>query len=266
VSDDKRIAEKEHAVRVREMFSGISARYDLLNHLLSGNTDRRWRRRLAQRLGNEVGSNSSILDVACGTGDLSLELFESLGARVVGTDFCRPMLDLAARKLTSAHAAIPLIEGDALCLPFRSQSFDGVTIAFGLRNLADVDAGLGELLRVLKPGGIAAVLEFSKPGLPGFSALFRFYFNRVLPVLGGVVSGSRSAYHYLPDSVSRFPDQRHLAARMRAIGFVDVEFENLTGGIAALHCGRRAPDSRNESVAGEVSNQATNKCSPHDQA
>ncbi len=166
-------------------------------------------------------SDAVVLDVACGTGDLSLELFETIGVRVVATDFCRPMLEIAARKVLKAsmaaggEEAIPLIEGDALRLPFLDRSFDGVTIAFGLRNLSNVDGGLAELLRVLKPGGSLAILEFSKPVVPGFSVLFKAYFTKLLPFVGGLISGSRSAYQYLPDSVSRFPDQKELLARMQ---------------------------------------------------
>ena len=149
------------------------------------------------------------------------------------------MIEIAKRKASRLGAAIPFIEGDALNLPFHDGSFDGVTIAFGLRNLSSVEGGLKELLRVLKPGGRAAVLEFSMPVVPGFRQVFLFYFTRVLPLLGGFVSGSRSAYEYLPDSVLRFPDQQRLAALMREVGFEDVYYLNLTGGIAALHLGSK---------------------------
>lgn len=239
--DKKNVTEREHARRVREMFAGIAGRYDLLNHLLSGNTDKRWRRLVAKRL-HEVLSlkGARALDVACGTGDLSLALAKGTGARIVGTDFCRPMLEIARRKASANDfSEIPFIEGDALKLPFADSSFDAVTIAFGLRNLASVEAGLGELRRVLKPGGRAAILEFSTPVVPGFRALFRLYFTRVLPKVGGMISGSRGAYEYLPDSVSRFPDQKRLAAMMREAGFAEVEYKNLTGGVAALHLGTR---------------------------
>lgn len=223
------------------MFAGIAGRYDLLNHLLSGNTDKRWRRLVARRLRPALSAEGSrALDVACGTGDLALALAEEGCARVVGADFCRPMLEIAARKASGADSPeIPFVEGDALSLPFADGTFDAVTIAFGLRNLASVESGLEELFRVLKPGGRAAVLEFSRPVVPGFRGLFQFYFTRVLPRLGGLVSGSRGAYEYLPDSVKRFPDQKRLAAMMREAGFVEVEFKNLTGGIAALHMGTR---------------------------
>ena len=240
MSDKKNATDSEHARRVREMFAGIANRYDLLNHLLSGNTDKRWRRLVAKRL-HEVLSveGARALDVACGTGDLSLALAEKTGARVIGTDFCRPMLEIAARKAETNVSEIPFVEGDALQLPFGDGSFDAVTIAFGLRNLSSVETGLRELWRVLKPNGRAAILEFSRPVVPGFRAFFQFYFTRVLPKIGGMISGSRGAYEYLPDSVSRFPDQKRLAELMREAGFEQVEYKNLTGGIAALHLGTR---------------------------
>ncbi|HVF29172.1 MAG TPA: bifunctional demethylmenaquinone methyltransferase/2-methoxy-6-polyprenyl-1,4-benzoquinol methylase UbiE [Pyrinomonadaceae bacterium] len=230
----------DHARRVRSMFAGIAGRYDFLNHLLSGNTDKRWRRLVADKLRPTLGEGSRALDVACGTGDLTLALGEAGQGRIVGVDFCRPMLEIAARKPATNGQTIPFIEGDALRLPFADSSFDVVTIAFGLRNLAGVENGLRELRRVLKPGGRIAVLEFSQPVLPGFRALFNFYFTRVLPRIGGLVSGSRGAYEYLPNSVSRFPDQKNLAALMRQVGFEGVEYQNLTGGIAALHTGTRS--------------------------
>ena len=221
------------------MFANISARYDLLNHLLSASMDRRWRQKVATQLRSITGDRNRILDVACGTGDLALTLFEATGARVVGTDFCRPMLELARGKASRLRRPVPFIEGDALHLPFADDSFEGVTIAFGLRNLSSFEGGLKELLRVAKPGGIVAVLEFSKPTVPGFRALFQFYFHRVLPLLGGVVSGSKSAYEYLPDSVARFPDQEQLALLMRTLGFENVDYSNLTGGVAAIHSGTK---------------------------
>jgi demethylmenaquinone methyltransferase/2-methoxy-6-polyprenyl-1,4-benzoquinol methylase len=217
------------------MFAKISPRYDLLNHLLSGNIDKRWRRNVVEKLRPLLSTNAQVLDVACGTGDLSIALFENIGVRVTGVDFCRPMLERAARK----EPRIAFVEGDALQLPFDDAVFDAVTIAFGLRNLSSVEQGLSELRRVLQPNGRVAILEFSRPVVPGFRSLAAVYCTRLLPRIGGIISGSRSAYEYLPDSVSRFPDQETLSAMMTAAGFADVEFENLTGGIAALHTGRR---------------------------
>jgi demethylmenaquinone methyltransferase/2-methoxy-6-polyprenyl-1,4-benzoquinol methylase len=228
--------EIEHAAAVREMFSGIAGRYDLLNHLLSLNIDKRWRRRVREELAETLGDPSAVvLDVACGTGDLSIELVTDANAKVIGTDFCRPMLAIAAEKTSM----VPFVEGDAMKLGFADDSFDAVTIAFGLRNLSNLSDGLAELYRILKPKGKLVVLEFSAPVIPGFRPLFSFYFSRVLPRIGGVVSGSRSAYEYLPDSVSKFPDQKRLAEMMRERGFKDVSYKNLTGGIAATHVGEK---------------------------
>jgi demethylmenaquinone methyltransferase/2-methoxy-6-polyprenyl-1,4-benzoquinol methylase len=240
VPDKESATTNEQARRIREMFATIAARYDLLNHLLSGNVDKRWRRLVARTLFASLSNREGrVLDVACGTGDLSLTLFESGQARIVGIDFCRPMLAIAASKAAKSGSNIPFVEGDALDLPFRDCSFEAATIAFGLRNLTSVEVGFKELLRVLKPGGRLAVLEFSQPGAPVLRLLFRIYFTKLLPVFGGWISGSKSAYEYLPDSVSRFPDQNKLAAMMKAAGFAEVSYQNLTGGIAALHLGTR---------------------------
>lgn len=222
------------------MFANIAPRYDLLNHLLSGNTDKRWRRLVAKRLQDSLaGEDARALDVACGTGDLSLAIARRTGARVVGADFCRPMLEIAARKAATGAPPVSFIEGDALRLPFGDETFDAASIAFGLRNLSSVEGGLSELLRILRPGGRVAILEFSRSVVPGFRALFQFYFTRVLPRIGGRLSGSVSAYEYLPDSVARFPDQKRLSEMMRETGFEEIEYQNLTGGIAALHLGTR---------------------------
>ena len=241
IAGDEGERQRAHAESVRAMFARIARRYDLLNHLLSANVDRRWRRLVAERVAAHVADNGGrVLDVACGTGDLSLTISERVSlAEVTGLDFCRPMLDVARRKASERRRAIPFVEGDALALPFGEGAFDAVTIAFGLRNLASVERGLAELFRVTRPGGIVCVLEFSRPVVPVLRGLFGFYFTRVLPRVGGAVSGSRGAYEYLPDSVSRFPDQERLAELMRAAGFERVGYKNLTGGIAALHTGTR---------------------------
>jgi demethylmenaquinone methyltransferase / 2-methoxy-6-polyprenyl-1,4-benzoquinol methylase len=236
---EKSDAANEHAGRVREMFATIATRYDLLNHLLSGNVDKRWRRIVASTVREKLlpaQGRQIVLDVACGTGDLAQTLFENTKAQIVATDFCRPMLTIAAGKLESQ---VRFIEGDALNLPFSDCSFDVVTIAFGLRNLSSVQAGLREMRRVLKPGGWLAVLEFSKPVNRVVRPLFAFYFTKILPLMGGLISGSPSAYSYLPDSVQRFPDQETLLEVMRQAGFAEINYKNLSGGIAALHLGRR---------------------------
>lgn len=232
----------EHSRRVREMFGAIAGRYDLLNHLLSGNIDKRWRRLVAKSVHASLSAGSVaeviILDVACGTGDLSLSLLEG-NARIIGLDFCRPMLRIAQSKAARARQALPFIEADALRLPFDDQTFNAVTIAFGLRNLASVELGIKELTRVLKPNGRLFILEFSKPQIPILRSLFQLYFTRLLPLFGGLISGSRRAYEYLPDSVSNFPNQEGLASLMSRVGLSEVSYKNLTGGIAALHIGKR---------------------------
>jgi demethylmenaquinone methyltransferase/2-methoxy-6-polyprenyl-1,4-benzoquinol methylase len=240
MSNERTADELKHARAVREMFSGIATKYDFLNHFLSVNTDKRWRRLVRRKLENELQNpDSLILDVACGTGDLSIELQQHAKARVIGTDFCRPMLAIAKEKNAKNHTSIPYIEGDGMNLSFADNSFNAVTIAFGLRNFSNWENGLRELHRVLKKGGRLAVLEFSTPVIPGFKQIFNLYFTQILPRIGGAVSGSRGAYEYLPDSVSRFPDQKNLAAMMTEIGFSDVEYKNLTGGIAAIHTGTK---------------------------
>lgn len=232
--------ESEHARAVHEMFSGIAGKYDFLNHFLSLNIDKRWRRKVVSRLSSEVSNpDSLILDVACGTGDLTLELSRAGEAKVIGTDFCRPMLGIAHGKSLPLTKRPPFIEADGLRLSFDNETFDAVTIAFGLRNFSNWRDGVIELSRVLKPGGKLVILEFSSPRVPGLRQLFNFYFRTILPRIGGVVSGSRGAYEYLPDSVSRFPDQTGLAELMSSVGLSDVSYENLTGGIAAIHIGTK---------------------------
>ena len=233
-STEKEIA---HSRAVREMFSGIAGKYDLLNHLLSLNIDKRWRRRVTLEIENVLADEyAMVLDVACGTGDLSIELKTGAKAMVIGTDFCRPMLSVANEKA----GCLPFVEADAMQLPFNDCRFDAVTIAFGLRNLPNVKKGLEELYRVVKPGGKLVVLEFSSPVIPGFRGLFNFYFHRILPAIGGLVSGSQAAYSYLPHSVSKFPGQERLAKMFEETGFGNVSFRDLTGGIAAIHTGIRA--------------------------
>jgi len=232
--------ELEHARAVREMFSGIAKKYDFLNHFLSVNTDKRWRRLVSKKLkGVLERPDALVLDVACGTGDLSVELQTSGKAKVTGTDFCRPMLEIAFDKNSKNNLTIPYVEADGMNLSFADNTFDAVTIAFGLRNFSNWQDGLRELHRILKKGGRLAILEFTTPVVPGFKQIFNLYFTQILPRIGGAVSGSRGAYEYLPDSVSRFPDQKGLVDMMQQTGFRDVEYKNLTGGIAALHIGTK---------------------------
>lgn len=225
---------------VRAMFAEIAPSYDRLNHLLSVNVDKRWRRFTVGKLKDVLARPGAIaLDLCCGTADLTLELAQQ--ARVVGCDFCHPMLVIGRDKVAASQSArASLAEGDALHLPFADGRFDAVTIAFGLRNLEKIEGGLAEIFRVLKPGGRGAVLEFSRPVVPIFREAFEFYFHRILPRIGAFVSGSSGAYSYLPASVRAFPDQARLAEMMRTAGFANVRYHNLSGGIAALHLGDRA--------------------------
>ncbi|MBV8842484.1 MAG: class I SAM-dependent methyltransferase [Bryobacterales bacterium] len=221
---------------VRDMFGRVSGRYDLLNHLLSFNLDRRWRARTVDRVAPVLArENARVLDLCCGTGDLLFALSAKGKRPVMGSDFCHPMLLEARRKAASRALAAPLFEADALALPLRDAAFDLITIAFGLRNFANYRKGLQELLRVLKPGGLAAILEFSQPPGRAFRTLYGFFSRHVLPSIGGLVSGSREAYTYLPASISRFPGSEMLAREVRNTGFSRVEFERMTGGAVALH-------------------------------
>jgi demethylmenaquinone methyltransferase/2-methoxy-6-polyprenyl-1,4-benzoquinol methylase len=237
---DRALTENEaaHEQAVKEMFAGIAGRYDLLNHVLSLNIDRTWRRKVRRSLADTLDRQDAVvLDVACGTGDLSIELQRGSRARVIGTDFCRPMLTIADEKSGSERLDIPFVEADAMQLGFADGTFHAVTIAFGLRNLPNYEDGLRELCRVLQLGGKLVILECSHPRMPVFRELYDFYFSRILPKIGGLVSGSSAAYTYLPNSVAKFPDQKTLAAMMQRAGLHDIKFENLTGGIAALHSG-----------------------------
>ena len=229
---------------VQRMFEGIAHRYDFLNHLLSMSVDRRWRRAAAAKaaeLAGRIAGDPVFLDLCSGTGDLAIDLARIPGASVIASDFCHPMLVRAAPKIAACglSKAVRIVEADSLALPIPDASVSAVTIAFGLRNLADRARGLGEMRRVLKPGGGLVVLEFSRPVLPGFRQAFEFYFHRVLPRLGAWISGHGEAYTYLPNSVSRFPAQEDLAREIGRAGFEDVRYRNLCGGVAALHWARK---------------------------
>ncbi len=225
---------------VRAMFAEIAPTYDQLNHVLSVNIDKRWRRLVGKKLADVLARpDAQVLDLCCGTADLTLELSaQAPHAHVIGCDFCHPMLVLGRAKIHTQSQA-KLIEGDALHLPFADASFDAVTNAFGLRNLEHVESGLREIQRVLKPGGRTAILEFSRPIFPLLREAFGFYFTKILPRIGALVSGSQQAYTYLPASVSQFPDQKRLAGMMQDAGFVNVVYQNLSAGIAALHLGTK---------------------------
>ena len=231
---------KEAANRVGRMFGSIAHRYDLLNHLLSFGTDYYWRWVAARELGGVLSRpGCRILDLCAGTGDLALVLKRRTPSEVVAADFCHPMLTIAREKFRRARLPIPTIEADALALPFASESFDLVALAFGFRNLVDHETALSEIRRVLKPGGEVAILEFSQVRGALFGPLFRFYFRFVLPKLGSLISGVRGPYQYLPESVSRFPERESLSRTMRECGFESVAHRDLTGGVVTLHRGTR---------------------------
>jgi demethylmenaquinone methyltransferase/2-methoxy-6-polyprenyl-1,4-benzoquinol methylase len=230
--------ETEAAARVREMFGRIAPRYDLLNHLLSLDIDKLWRRRVARKFSAVLHDPSArVLDLCCGTGDLALAFRREApgGAEITAADFVPEMLVRACAKAAAAGAAVKFIEADALHLPFADASFDLVSCAFGFRNLANYERGLQEILRVLKPGGSAGILEFAEPPGKAFGALYRFYFRHILPILGGMISGNAPAYTYLPNSVSAFPSPEELKLHFERAGFADVRLERWTEGIVTLH-------------------------------
>jgi demethylmenaquinone methyltransferase/2-methoxy-6-polyprenyl-1,4-benzoquinol methylase len=222
------------------MFGAIAPRYDLLNHLLSLNIDRYWRRRTTRLVPPQ--DNGPILDLCTGTGDLALAYERTSQGRVsiIGADFCHEMLVLACEKTSKKQASnrVRYLEADAQRLPFPDNHFQITAVAFGLRNVTDTDRGLAEMARVTRPGGRVAILEFSQPRVWLFSRLYRFYFRQMLPRIGQAVSGSKDdAYHYLPASVLEFPDGDALAERLRSHGLAEVRWYPLTFGIATLYVG-----------------------------
>ena len=226
--------------RVRQMFGEIASRYDFLNHLLSGGTDFYWRWRTVRRVPPE--GDAPILDVCTGTGDLALAYAKAGRGRVavVGTDFTHEMLRLASAKLPAAGPAITYLEADTQRLPFADDVFQVVSVAFGLRNVTDTERGLREMVRVCRPGGRVAVLEFSLPRNRVLRGVYQAYFRHVLPRIGQILARNRqSAYEYLPASVAEFPYGEALADVMRRCGLEQVEWTPLTFGVATLYCGRK---------------------------
>jgi len=228
--------------RVRRMFGEIAGKYDFLNHLLSLNIDRYWRWRTVRMVAPKSGDR--ILDVCTGTGDLALAYHKATKgeAEIVGADFCHEMLAIGHQKGMKARAGdrLTFIEADTQSLPFPSDRFNIVTVAFGLRNVADTDAGLAEMTRVCSPGGHVAVLEFSSPEWQPFKGIYSWYFRNVLPRIGQMLArNAESAYSYLPESVGEFPQGEALAERMRRVGLTEVSYRPLTLGVATLYVGKK---------------------------
>jgi demethylmenaquinone methyltransferase/2-methoxy-6-polyprenyl-1,4-benzoquinol methylase len=235
--------EQEASRRVREMFSRIAPRYDLLNHLLSAQMDRVWRARTAKALKPILDrADALVMDLCCGTGDLAFSLGRQAKSRIIGADFSHTMLVRAREKSVAENGSAPLafFEADALRLPFADRSFDLVASAFGFRNLANYEAGLREIFRVLKPAGTLGILEFTEPAPGLLGDLYRFYCQKVLPKIGGLISGDSDAYAYLPKSVSRFFRPEEFATLMKSVGFGSVRYELMTLGSVALHLAVRA--------------------------
>ena len=226
--------------RVRTMFSEIAPSYDRMNHLLSMNVDHYWRWRTVRKL--KPNRTDPILDVCTGTGDLAIAFHKYTEGKVevVGSDFCYPMLEVGVQKNKKSLRDIQFIEADSQQLPFQDDYFQVVSVAFGLRNVADTDLGLREMLRVCKPGGKIAILEFSKPRYQPIRGLYGWYFKNVLPRIGQMLArNDSSAYNYLPDSVGEFPCYEQLTERMLAAGMKTAKFYPLTFGIATLYIGTK---------------------------
>lgn len=230
--------EQDASKHVREMFTRIAPRYDLLNHLLSAQMDRIWRARAARELKAILERpDAMVLDLCCGTGDLAFSLARDAKARIIGADFSHSMLVRARQKAAGANrmATLTFFEADALRLPVADASLDLVTTAFGFRNLANYEAGLREIFRVLRPGGSVGILEFAEPAPGMFGDAYRFYTRKVLPKIGGWISGDKEAYAYLPRSVSRFFRPDELSALMVSVGYRPVRYQVMTLGSVALH-------------------------------
>lgn len=238
---DRRSQVDKSGDRVRDMFAQIAPRYDVMNHVLSLNIDRWWRSYTVKKL--DLSTTHPVLDACTGTGDLALAIARKLDgkAKVFGSDFCNEMLDVARAKQTKRkfeQKYIEFVEADLQSLPMDSSSFQVVTVAFGLRNVQDTDAGLSEMVRVCRPGGQVAVLEFSKPTAFGLRQAYEFYFRNVLPRIGqSLAKNEQSAYNYLPQSVQEFPCGEELAERMRLAGLKNVQFWPMTFGVATLYIG-----------------------------
>jgi demethylmenaquinone methyltransferase/2-methoxy-6-polyprenyl-1,4-benzoquinol methylase len=234
----------EKRAYVKRIFSEIAPRYDLLNHVLSLNIDRRWRRKAIAKLRVEGDQAGRYLDLCAGTMDVAAEIARLPGFRgiVIGADFAEPMLRAGAKKIKGSRIAP--VTADAVQLPIASGQLAGAIVSFGIRNVAGLDESLREALRILAPGGRFVILELSTPRMPVLRSLYQLYFHHVLPLIGGLISGHRSAYHYLPRSVANSPVEEELARRMEAAGFTNVSWSSLSLGVAAIHVGERPISGR----------------------
>ncbi len=236
------VSREEKRQRVMGVFSSVASRYDVMNDLMSGGLHRLWKRRMVAAAA--VGAGGRVLDVAAGSGDIAIGLARKVGAsgRVVLTDLNEPMLAEGARRVVDVGllpGRADCVQSDGTALAFADRSFDQVTIAFGIRNFVDIEAGLAEFYRVLKPGGQLLVMEFSRPVLPLLATIYDSYSFNVIPLLGEKVAGDRASYQYLVESIRRFPNQRRFAKLIEGAGFGMVRYTNLTGGVVAMHRGYR---------------------------
>lgn len=227
----------QSAQQMRQMFGRIVPRYDLMNRIMTGGRDVAWRTMVAEQA---AACGDRALDIATGTGDLAFAIHKAGAEHVIGTDFSEAMIEAARKKAPKHGKDVTFEVADALALPFEDGSFDACTVSFGLRNMVDYGAALQEMLRVLRPGGSAIVLEMTPFKRPILGPVFRVYFEKVMPVVGGFLSGDHAAYRYLPSSVEAFPLAHELAEMMQEAGFTDVRYQMLGFGTVAIHSGVRA--------------------------
>lgn len=232
---------KDKATYVQETFNSIAKRYDLMNTLMSFGLDKGWRRKAVRTVEAKAGMH--ILDVCCGTGQLSMELAETVGVsgKITGLDFSEKMLERAKDNISqsSFEPIIHLLQGDAMNLPFEENTFEGATVGWGLRNLPDLEKGIREMIRVVKPGAMVVSLDMAKPTLPGFKQGYWLYFEKLVPLMGKVWAGKAKAYQYLHDSAVEFPAQQELARIFERNGLIETRYQNLLGGVVAIVSGRK---------------------------
>jgi demethylmenaquinone methyltransferase/2-methoxy-6-polyprenyl-1,4-benzoquinol methylase len=241
---DKKIESTGRQRFVNSVFDRVASRYDLMNDLMSGGVHRLWKDAMINWLAPSPSIASDLLDVAGGTGDIASRFLRAagLGSKAVICDISGAMIEEGQRRLAGAEAPgrVQFVEGNAERLPFRNSAFQFYTIAFGIRNVPDIQSALNEAYRILKPGGRFLCLEFSRVEVPVLDALYRQYSDMAVPALGRVVAGDAEPYRYLVESIVKFPDQRRFARMICEAGFIRVQYRNLSGGIAAMHCGLKA--------------------------